>query len=208
MAALSRSRRLRGRRADHDWLQRLGSPILTQVGPMTFGEMLGVFDAQIVNGRYCAMKTRWLFELTPTVSVAAGSARTSPMSMIVLHRLRGTATRVSPTATAFGMRREHFMLEIIAAWDPVPTIMAARTGNGRISCGRSWHQKHCPVVMRTCWALAIGSDSAGTRMKYRQIADVKQRFDPDNLFSAMPLVMSVAKQGCPPRHGVRAHAMT
>jgi hypothetical protein len=102
-------------------LQRLGTPVLAQLGPMTCGDMLGMFDAHVVNGRHYAVRTRWLTELTPyviSVLIAAGCARTSPSTVIALHQFRGAGTRVPVNATAFGMRREHFLVEIVAAWDP------------------------------------------------------------------------------------------
>ena len=40
-----------------------------------------------------------------------------PFSTIILHHFRGAATRVPLAATAFGLRQEHFMVEVIAAWE-------------------------------------------------------------------------------------------
>ena len=55
---------------------------------MAYRDVLGMFDAQIVNGRHYAMRTRWLAELTPAAIAdirSAGSKMTSPYSFIVLH---------------------------------------------------------------------------------------------------------------------------
>jgi hypothetical protein len=46
-------------------LQSLGTPILTQVGPMRYTDLIDLFDAQVVKGRHYAVKTRWLADLTP-----------------------------------------------------------------------------------------------------------------------------------------------
>jgi hypothetical protein len=75
----------------------------------------------VVNGRHYALQTRWLADLTPDIisaMVAAGASRTSPFSFITLHHFHGAGTQVAPDATAFGLRREHFLMEIVAAWDP------------------------------------------------------------------------------------------
>jgi hypothetical protein len=99
---------------------RLGTPILTRIGPMSYTDLIGLYDAQVVDGRYYALQTRWLADLTPDIIsavVAAGAARTSPLSFIALHHFHGPGTQVAPDATAFGLRREHFLLEIVAAWD-------------------------------------------------------------------------------------------
>ena len=50
--------------------------------------------------------------------VATGAGRTSPFSFIALHHFHGAGTQVAPDATAFGLRRKHFLMEIVAAWDP------------------------------------------------------------------------------------------
>ena len=39
-------------------LQNLGSPLLVQVGTMSYGDMLGMYDAHIVSGRHYAIQTR------------------------------------------------------------------------------------------------------------------------------------------------------
>jgi hypothetical protein len=87
---------------------------------MSYTDLIGLYDAQVVDGRYYALQTRWLADLTPDIIsavVAAGAARTSPLSFIALHHFHGPGTQVAPDATAFGLRREHFLLEIVAAWD-------------------------------------------------------------------------------------------
>ena len=48
-------------------LQGLGTPILTQVGPMRYTDLTDLFDAQVVKGRHYAVKTRWLADLTPDI---------------------------------------------------------------------------------------------------------------------------------------------
>jgi hypothetical protein len=78
-------------------LRRLGTPILAQIGPMACSDLLGMYDAYVVNGRHYAVRTRWLTELTPQVIselIAAGSSRTSPLTAIALHHFHGAAARV------------------------------------------------------------------------------------------------------------------
>ena len=40
------------------------------------------------------------------------------MSLLALHQFHGAATRVAPDATAFALRRNHLLAEVIAAWTP------------------------------------------------------------------------------------------
>ena len=112
------------RRGDHLMrdLHALGTPQLAQVGPMTYSDMLALYDAWVDAADHChwEMRTRSLAVLVPDaidVIASAVAARTSPYSMVNWHHLHGAATRIPAEATAFGVHEKHFMLEIIAALD-------------------------------------------------------------------------------------------
>lgn len=101
-------------------LQRLKKPVLAQVAEMTSGEMLTMFESNFVKGRHYAVETRSLLELTPEVIeelVAAMENRTSPYSSIAWHHCHGAPTRVPNEETPFGVRQDHFMLDLVATWD-------------------------------------------------------------------------------------------
>jgi len=103
-------------------LESLGTPLMSAVGPAAYGEPLRRGDEMFArDGRHYAIRTRNLAGLTAgTVDalVAAGAARTSPLSAINLHHFHGAATRAPLQATAFGVRQPHFMTEILASWRP------------------------------------------------------------------------------------------
>lgn len=102
-------------------LRRLGTPAFEQLGPMAYGDLINMFAAHSVSGRHYAIQTRSLRELSAEIVrslIAAGETKTSPYSAIILHHFRGAATRVPVKETSFGLREEHFMVEIIAAWEP------------------------------------------------------------------------------------------
>lgn len=170
-------------------LQRLGAPMMVQIGPMSSIDMLNMFDAYVVDGRHYALKTRSVAALTaPVIAslIAAGSTRTSPFTNIAMHHFHGAATRVPLDATAFGLRREHFMVEIIAAWEP-----SNDDGDGNIH--RRWAQTISETLMPVALPggypnllgpddhdqidLAYGSNTA-------RLQDVKRRFDPNALFTS------------------------
>ena len=44
------------------------------------------------------------------------AGKTSSHAAVIWHHFHGAATRVTPDATALGLRRPHFMMEILAAW--------------------------------------------------------------------------------------------
>jgi FAD/FMN-containing dehydrogenase len=172
--------------------QNLGTPIVTKVAPMSFADLVGLSDAQIGYGRYYEPRTRWLADLSAeaiSAVVAAGTRRTSPYSFIVIHHLHGPATRVAPDATAFYLRRNHFIMEIGAAWEANSNAEAARH--------RQWasdlSEALAPVALPGGYANFLTPDDHGqVESAYgnnaRRLRDLKRNFDPDNVFSsAIPL---------------------
>ena len=102
-------------------LSRLATPLATQVAPMAYADALGLFDPVVVNGRHYAMRTRWLAQLTAetiALLLEAGSNPTSPFSALALHHFHGVASRIPMDQTAFANRRDHFLVEILSAWEP------------------------------------------------------------------------------------------
>jgi hypothetical protein len=182
----------RGERIISD-LQALGTPQLAHVGPMTYGDMLALFDAAVdaADGCHWETRTRSLSALTPgaiDAIVTAVARRTSPHSMVNWHHLHGAATRIPAEAMAFGLRQEHFMVEIVAGWEPDGSNGAAH---------RQWAQDLWESLAP--FALPGGYGNFLTPRDREQIRDaygsngarlraLKRRFDPDGVFaSAIPL---------------------
>jgi FAD/FMN-containing dehydrogenase len=169
-------------------LQSLGTPIHTQIGTMSYQDLIRSFDSRVVNGCNYAVQTRSLPALTQkavSAIVESASYLSSPLSTIILQHFRGAATQISLEATAFGLRREHFLVEVIAAWNE---------GDG--GSHRSWAQDLSNALAPA--ALPGGYPpllEAGDRERIVQayganltrLRDVKRQFDPQGLFSATPL---------------------
>jgi FAD/FMN-containing dehydrogenase len=182
----------RGERIISDF-QALGTPLLAQVGPMTYSGLLALFDGwlEAADGCHWEFRTRSLPALTPDaidVITRAVGGRTSPYSMVNFHHLHGAATRIPTEEIAFGLRQEHFMLEIIAGWKPDDSSAAAH---------RQWAQDLWGVL--TPFALPGGyatflrsHDREQAKDAYggngARLRALKRRFDPDGVFaSAIPL---------------------
>jgi len=184
--------KLQGERA-MDHLQALGKPQLTQAGPMTYTDMLAPIDTLLAElaGCHWEIRTRSLPVLTPgaiDAIVAAIARRTSPHLMVNWHHFHGAAVRVPAGATAFGLRQEHFMVEIIACWDPDGSNGAAH---------RQWAKdlwkSLAPFALPGGYANLLGPDdrdqAAGAYGdNAARLRALKRRFDPDRVFtSAIPL---------------------
>lgn len=169
-------------------LQSLGTPTLTQIGPTSYTDLIGIYDTQVVDGRHYALQTRWLADLTPDIIsalVAAGIARTSPLSFIALHHFHGPGTQIAPDETAFGLRREHFLLEIVAAWDA--------TSKEDSAVHRRWvsdlSSVLAPMALPGGYPNFLTSDDreqlgAAYGENGSRLRNLKRRYDPDNVFSS------------------------
>ena len=172
-------------------LKNLGTPILAHVAPITYGDMLNMYEAYIVNGRHYAAQTRWLPAINHEVIstfIVAGNNRTSPLSLITWHYFHGFPTRVPVGQTAFGLRREHFMVEILSAGEP-----AKDDGNIHREWVRMVSQTLARYALPGGYPNMLGPDERdqitfayGSNLA--RLQNIKQHFDPDDIFSsAIPL---------------------
>jgi FAD/FMN-containing dehydrogenase len=178
-------------------LKRLGTPMHAELGSMSYRAMVESFDARVVNGRHWAAETRSVPALTADVIAAlveGGASRSSPFSAIVLQRFRGMATEVPLEATAFGLRREHIMVEIIASWDPG----AADDGAAHRRWARTLSETLAPMSLPGGYPNLLGPHArdqiahayAGNLARLQA---VKRRLDPDGVFSATPLPVPASR---------------
>ncbi|KOX01770.1 MULTISPECIES: FAD-binding oxidoreductase [unclassified Streptomyces] len=184
-------------------LQRLGPPLSAQISPMPLAQMLRLNEQWAPAGRHYAIATRTLTRLTSgaTAELAeAAATRTSPLTGIAVHHFHGAATRVPLESTAFGLRRDHFVVEIVAVWQP---------GDERASRHRAWADATSGALARHAlpggYANLLGPDAHDqTAHAYGphtgRLLAAKKRYDPDRVFAATPLPTA--------RHGASAHRGT
>jgi FAD/FMN-containing dehydrogenase len=170
-------------------LRSLSTPLVANVAPTSYAELLSQFDAFVVDGRHYAGRTRNVSRFTPEVIAAlaaAGEHQTSRHSGVVVHHFHGAATRVPVEDTAFGLRTPHRMIEIVAAWEPDDDAAAHVGWADRVDADLAPH------------ALAGGYPNMLGPGAHEQIAHAygsnagrlsaaKRRFDPDGVFSAIDL---------------------
>ena len=192
LAPLWNGDQLEGQRV-MDHLQRFGKPQLAQLGPMTYSEMLAPFDAQTAEADGChwELRTRWLSALTHgaiDALITAVARKTSSQTAVYWHHFHGAATRIPAETIAFGVRQEHFMLEIVAGWEPDGT-------NGVV------HRQWAPALWESLTPFALPGGYANQlapqdreEAKYAyggngaRLRALKRRFDPEGVFaSAIPL---------------------
>jgi FAD/FMN-containing dehydrogenase len=192
VVALWNGEQCRGEHAMEN-VQAFGTPQFAQVGPAIYTDLLAQFDAWVeaADGCHWEIRTRWL--PAPTVGatdaiIAAMARRTSPLCSVFWHHFHGAATRMAPDGAAFGLRREHFMVEIVAGWQPDGDDGAVH---------RRWAQdlwqSLAPFALPGGYANLLGPDNREQAAwayggNAARLQALKRRFDPDAVFvSAIPL---------------------
>jgi len=174
-------------------LAKFGTPINRDIGKRPYGELLGMFSSFVVNGRGVYIDTSLLPELSGRaidILIVAMKQAPSPGCALVTHDFRGAASRVPADATAFGLRRDHVLVEIIAIFEDRSNTEQALL-----------HQQWADATRKALDAIALpgayanmmsSDDPARVKASYGQngprLIDIKRRYDPDNIFnSAIPL---------------------
>jgi len=124
----------------------------------------------------------------PVVSdlVAAGESGPAPIFAVNMHRFHGAATRVAVPSTAVGTRQEHFMTEIIAAWNPRRTARRADPMGHRDGrpAGAALNAPGGPDMLGADAHKQIAEAYGPNAPRLREL---KARFDAGHVFTAIPL---------------------
>jgi FAD/FMN-containing dehydrogenase len=172
---------------------QVGTPLVAALETVPCGGRLAMIDPYVVYGLRVHMETAWL----PTLDggsidalVEAMAAAVSPGCAILTHALRGAASRVPGSATAFGLRRDHVLVEILASFpDRSDPLDEPRH--------RQWAQATLQALAHAALPggypnLLAGGDPERAAKSYGgnagRLIRAKRQYDPDNIFrSAIPL---------------------
>ena len=179
---------------------KLGTLLAGDLEAVSYGTSLALFDPYIVNGQLVFMETCWLLALDSAgidVFVEAMDSAASAQCALFTHELKGAASRVPAEATAFGLRCEHVVVEILAT-------LVDRSDKEEEQRHRQWaqttRQAFAPIALPGGYPNFLLADDAERVAKSygpnagRLIA-AKRHFDPDNVFnSAIPLPVRMRAQ--------------
>ncbi|MGW3783904.1 FAD-binding oxidoreductase [Micromonospora chokoriensis] len=171
-----------------DRLRALGTPLVDQIAPMPYADALRMFDGGMVDGNYYLLRTRWLPALTDSaVDVLVDAARqvSSPFSALAVHHFHGAAARVRLADTAFGLRTDHLLTEIIAVWAPGERAEPHREWAERTSAQLAPH-----ALPGGYPNLLAPEETDRVRLAYGanwpRLRRAKHRYDPRELLTAVP----------------------
>ncbi len=162
-----------------------GSPLVVDVGPMPYPVMNTLLDGGFPDGAL----NYWLSSFThglpdELIDTAVERFATTPSTMtaVLLEHFHGAVTRVGATETAVPHRAEGWNLLIPSVWtDPVDT-------EANIAWTRETFAAMRPFFGKGRWLNYLGDDQAEDAVRaaygpnYDRLADVKRRYDPDNVF--------------------------
>ena len=129
--------------------ERLGTPILSKVELTSYGPCF-VLQMLFSPARYSAVQTRWQPAVATTFIsdiIEAGNNSPSPLSVITVQSFHGAPTRVPLESTACGLRKRHFLVLILAAWEQVAQDNVRHASGSEISL-KHWLWNRCLVAMR------------------------------------------------------------
>jgi FAD/FMN-containing dehydrogenase len=162
-----------------------GSPAVTQVGPMPYPTANTLLDAGYPKGALNYWKSGFLAGLDDAAIdtiVEQFSTTPSTMSAIGIEHFHGAVTRVGVTDTAVPHREPGHNMFITSVWmDPEAT-------DANIAWTREAIAAIRPHLADRRWMNYLGDDDADDEIRsaygpnFERLAEVKRRYDPDNVF--------------------------
>jgi FAD/FMN-containing dehydrogenase len=180
---------------------KLGTLLAGRLEARSYWASLTAIDAFIVNGQRTFMETCWVPALdnrSIDVFIRAMETVVSPGCAIFTHEFKGVASRVPVAATAFGLRRDHVLVEILAGfidWSDKAEELRHR------DWARATLQAFETMALPGGYPnlLPPGDADRAAKSYGRNVARLlkaKQHYDPNNVFrSAIPLPVDAATTG-------------
>ena len=169
-------------------LRRFGAPLVDLIGPSPYVDHQSGLDDTVPHGWHYYWKATDLTDLSDDVidTVATHAYRaTSPRSYAAMFHLGGAVARSAPDATAYRGRGAEHNIVIDAAWlpDQDDTVGTA---------DRAWARAFLDALephRAGVYVNFLDADDDPSRVHdaygdatYRRLAEVKARYDPENVF--------------------------
>lgn len=165
-------------------VRQFGSPVLMGLQPMPYTLLQSAFDGLLPAGLQWYWKADVFEEITDAaIAVHRRYAESipTPLSTMHLYPISGAAARVPQDATAFAFRGGGWN-GVIGGIDPDPANLPAVTDWAR----RYWEELHPSSVGGGYVNMMMDEGQERVRSAYRgnyeRLAELKRRYDPENLF--------------------------
>ena len=162
-----------------------GEPLMVQVGPMPYPELNKMLDGAYPFGALNYWKSAFAAGLGDGLidaMIERFETVPSPMTAMLLEHFHGQVTRIGVTDTAVPHREPGFNLLLTSVWvDPAET-------EENVAWTRETYAALGPHLAGRRWANYLGADEGASDVRaaygpnYDRLAEVKRRYDPDNVF--------------------------
>ena len=165
-------------------LRALGKPIADVISPHPFVGWQAAFDPLLTPGARNYWKSHDFADLSDGAigaMLSAVRALPSPECEVFIAHVGGAMARVSPDATAWPNRAAHFVMNAHARWRDKADDGAC------IAWARELSKTAAPFAMGSVYVNFMPEDESDRvetayGANYRRLAEIKRRYDPDNLF--------------------------
>lgn len=172
--------------AQIDQVRALGTPVMEQVARRALADVVHDLDAAFPHGGNYHLGSRLVPALSDdAIDAFTRSAEEMPGACwLNVHHSHGAATRVPVAGTAYAYREEHLVVEVLGAWpDGAGTAEQAWV----LDTGRRLD----PHALPGGWANLMAQGDPRAADAYggntARLMAVKAQYDPDGVFTAIPL---------------------
>ena len=165
-------------------LRALGKPIADVIAPHPFAAWQAAFDPLLTPGARNYWKSHDFNDLPDAaIKVVLDAVRTlpTPECEVFIAHVGGAMGRVAANATAFPNRDAHFVMNVHTRWQDRSQDSTC------IAWARQLFEATAPFASGSVYVNFMPEDDNDRIEKaygtnYRRLAEIKRRYDPDNLF--------------------------
>jgi FAD/FMN-containing dehydrogenase len=167
-------------------LRAIRTPLVDLVGPTSYAGFQSALDSTVAHGWSYYWKSTHLPELRDDlidVIVEHAFCCSSPRSYVAMFHLAGAVSRVAEGGTSFGNRQAAHAITLDAVWRPGESF-----GDPDTAWARGFFASLGPF-RKGVYVNFLGGDESPDRVReaygdaiYNRLAEVKTRYDPDNVF--------------------------
>ncbi len=169
-------------------LRKFGKPQSDQVQPIAYDMLVRSTGDKFPAGRHYFIQTQYLPDLRAEaieVSIEQAQRFSSPFSMLSFHHFHGAASRRAVSETAFALRQDHLLVDIMAAWEQQP----GEEDRTHVEWTRKASHALAPYAFKGSYINSL-DETEQERVphafgsNYERLADLKRTYDPDDVFDS------------------------
>ena len=159
-------------------------PVANMTGAKRYTEIQTMLDLTAPAGRHYYFKCPFLRELTDdAIRTIVDYAQNMPTehTQVILEHMHGVASKVPASETAFGLRRDHYSINIVPAWEDPGEAQKC------IDWARGLATLLEPFGASDSYVNYLGDEGASAVRasygpSYGRLVELKSKFDPENFF--------------------------